>query len=316
MWFPLFRTAVLLGLPTLALLGSSASAQSTAAGRQAPPEDFTVVAKDGVELGATYFPSDEGRDATCIVLLHDYNESRVRYRNLANDLRDPVAANLPGKGQRAVVTIDLRGHGQSKAAYDASGDAYEIDATRFRAFDYEDMVIFDLEAVRAFLVRENDAGRLNLNRLCVVGVGMGANVALAWTELDWRTPDLPMRKQSRDVKAVALVSPRWKYEGLAAVRTLQYPPIQRNLSVMLAYGKDDPKAAEDGRRMFELLGRSRPDAAEDAPGIPQGLYQYALDTKLQGGELAARPGFDLAHRISAFIDANVDQRAIPYFKRK
>ena len=42
------------------------------------------------------------------------------------------------------------------------------------------MSLMDMEAVRSFLVGKNDKEELNLNRLCIVGLGMGATVAVNW----------------------------------------------------------------------------------------------------------------------------------------
>src|SRR5690606_24011271 len=124
---------------------------------------------------------------------------------------------------RAVVTVDLRGHGGSKTMLGPGGRMLKLDANRFQTADFLDMVRFDLEAVRQFLIAENDAGKLNLNKLGVVGSGMGANVALLWAARDWAMPPLAARKQGQDVKALALISPRWNFRGLELRDAMKFP---------------------------------------------------------------------------------------------
>ncbi len=63
------------------------------------------------------------------------------------------------------------------------------------------MIDQDLEACKSFLMDKNNAGELNINKLCVVGVEMGAVVAVDWAAWDWHWPRLATGKQGQDVKA-------------------------------------------------------------------------------------------------------------------
>ena len=95
--------------------------------------------------------------------------------------RSTLAQRLQSPGQEdshpsfAVVTVDLRGHGGSIKQTAPNGATREIDAARINKQDIVGMLA-DMEAVRSFLVGKNDAGELNLNKLSLVGIGMGATV--------------------------------------------------------------------------------------------------------------------------------------------
>jgi hypothetical protein len=74
----------------------------------------------------------------------------------------------------------------------------------------------DMELLRKFLVKENDAGNLNLNKLCIVGAEMGASVASYYAAYDWTTVRREANRRpapSQDVKGLFLISPDWDFKG-------------------------------------------------------------------------------------------------------
>ena len=102
-----------------------------------------------------------------MVLLHDYKNTRTIFAPLAQRLQSPGE----GEGDRppfAVVTVDLRGHGDSTKQVTPDGFQFELDAARLDKPAVLAMAGLDMEAVRSFLVAKNDAGELNLNKLCLV----------------------------------------------------------------------------------------------------------------------------------------------------
>ena len=312
------RTLILGGLVLSIQL--HASAQPVRRTPPPPPVDASLATKDGVQLKITYYASSAGQDATPVVMLHDLNETRAVFDPLAQTLQNPrppadnAAAN-PVQS-RAVVTVDLRGHGGSKTAYGADGSVLKLDANRFQPVDFENMIQFDLEAVRAFLIAENDAGKLNLNKLCVVGSGMGANAAVLWAAKDWATPPLAARKQGQDVKALALISPRWNFRGLSLVGPMKFPPIQRDLAILLAYGAEDAKVAKDCQNLQKVFERHHPEPPADLVQEQKDYFVIAANTRLQGSELLTTRGFNLAPTIAGFIEARVGRQDMPYVRRK
>jgi len=166
-------------------------------------EEVTLKTKDGVKLVATFFPSSFGKDAVPIVMLHDDKESRAVFNTLASELQNPEGEELQS---HAVLTVDLRGHGDSTTQEGRNGQTRQLEADRLNSNDYRNMVLYDMEAVRRFLRKKNDAGELNLNKLCLLGSGMGANVATSYAAYDWSVPELARVKQGQDVKALILAS--------------------------------------------------------------------------------------------------------------
>ena len=116
-----------LGLAASWLIGSfmvrwrKYPAVSTAA---PPARDFTLTTPDGLSLAATYWPGARP-DSPAILLMHGLG-----------DTRQALAANADwfAKQGFAVLTIDLRGHGQSSRAPHSFGLTESIDAQT--AFDW------------------------------------------------------------------------------------------------------------------------------------------------------------------------------------
>jgi pimeloyl-ACP methyl ester carboxylesterase len=309
-----FAVVFYVGLPR------GANAQDAAPVRTLAPEDYSLTTKDGVQLQITFYPSTVGPQAVPVVMLHDFNGTRAVFASLATLLQVPtpeLAESLPpGPPLQgcAVVTVDLRGHGGSKnAVYD--DQAVELDAAHFQLEDYQDMVLFDMEAVRAFLVAQNDAGRLNLNKLCVVGAGMGANVALAYAARDWSIPPLAARKQGQDVKALVLLSPTRNFHGLSSIEPLKFPPVQQRMSIYLAYGAGDPKVAKDCKNIAKIFERYHPEPPREMMASRKDFFTFAPNTPRQGTELLTSEEFGQAPRIAGFIEMRLGRRDFPHVVR-
>ena len=284
------------------------SAQSS---RTAEPEEVKLTTKDGVRLGVTYYASSMGKKAVPVVMLHDYKESRAVFHALAQALHSP---REPNQDSHAVLTVDLRGHGDSTTAEDEfSGRRLEIEADRLKTQDFRNMVQFDMEAVRKFLVTKNDAGELNLNKLCLIGSGLGANVATSWSAVDWSAEELPRIKQGQDVKALLLASPGLKSHGLSLIKPLRQPGVQREVSVFVVYGEGNLKASKDAKTIHKNLEKyhPRPKGRE----FPE-LVIWPLPTELQGTKLLTDPQFNMLSRIKRFLKARLTEQDYEWLRRR
>ncbi len=316
------RRLLLAGLAAAGLFAAAPPAVAQVRRAAATPREYTLTTKDGVQLHITYYPSTAGEQTTPVVLLHDLNETRAVMEPLALMLGDPpteLDESLPpgpgGLAPSACVTVDLRGHGESKTAF-AGDEVYELDANHFQMDDFQDMVLYDMEAVRSFLVEQNDAGQLNLNKLCLVGAGMGANVALSYAAFDWSVPPLAVRKQGQDVKALVLLSPRRNFHGLSSVEPLKFPPIQRQLSMYLAFGAGDRQVARECDSVVKILERYHPEPPREQIAERKDFFVFAPDVTLQGTQLLTSEQFGLAPRIAAFVEMRLGRRDFPYTVRK
>ncbi len=295
------------------LLFSPVGSTATAA------EALTLTTGDGVQLKITYFPgtarkgTPQAKQTTPVILLHDHKGSRAVFGSLVQKLQ---AANK-GDANRpsfAAVTVDLRGHGESTKV--ANNPQIELNANKLGKEELFAMASYDLDAVRGFLVQKNDEGELNLNKLCLVGSGMGANVAASWALTDWSYPPLAVGKQGQDVKAIAMISPRWMYNGLLMQSPMKSLALKEKVAWMLVYGDKDSKFQTDAAKIERQLEKFHP--ATDATGAKRvrGLTVLKLNTRLQGDSLLTQVGGSVEEQIVKFLVENVGNTQQEWLARR
>ncbi len=118
-----------------------------------------------------------------------------------------------------------------------------------------------METVKGFLREENDAEKLNLNALVLIGVQDGCVIAMNWAALDWNWPNIPGKKQGQDVKSLVLISPVKLLEGVTYEPLLKNSIVSR-MPILILAGETSPEA-EEAQRLDKLLGKLRtgPNAA-------------------------------------------------------
>jgi pimeloyl-ACP methyl ester carboxylesterase len=257
---------------------------------------------DGVSLSATYFPGTDEKESVPVLLLHNWKSSRKEFAVLAKELQ---------KKGCAVLVPDLRGHGASTTQIVAGrGRAREetLDASKFRTNDYAAMARYDMAALRSFLVKKNNEGELNLNKLVIVGSEMGAALATVWAAYDWSLPNYEHAgiKQGQDVKALVLISPRWSYTGLDASKVLNVKgisPVRDRVSIMLLVGGDDSRKLRDVERIEAKFVLNRPQPENLAERTV--LLVPPFPTTLQAERLLNFPRFNIPMFICKFIQDRV-----------
>jgi pimeloyl-ACP methyl ester carboxylesterase len=283
------RIASVIRLVALASIFSFAAAETGFAQPPKKPafEEKTLITDDNVELKITYFKSSSGKDAAVVVMLHGKGGSRLQYKKFAQELQV--------KGDFAVITVDLRGHGDSSQA--KKGE--------LKKADYQAMVTQDLDAVRDFIFDEHQKEQLNMNKLGIVACEFSASVALVYTELDWEKQpydDSPVASQrtprGQDVHALALISPDTSTPGLFANNAASALRGLPDIAVMIGASEKEKNGRDlaMAKKLFEQISLKR-DKDER-------LYLQPYPGAVRGMDLILQDANLRAH-IVAFLDKHL-----------
>lgn len=259
---------------------------------------------DGVGLYATFYPSTQGKKAVPVILLHGYQEDRRVFL--------PLAEFLQRQGH-AVLVPDLRGHGDSKEQR-LGVSTRTIDAAKMGNEQFGRMVTYDMEALKKYLLEKNNNGELNLEKLCLVGSGMSALVAMNWAVLDWSWPVYPGLKQGQYVKALVLLSPPRSFRGLNVKPALENPNVRSLLSIYLIAGRGNAKAFDEIHRLHTALERFHPEVAKEQTLSKKELMIKGLETDLQGTKLLGSRGFITEGLIARFIEMRLVKQDFPWME--
>jgi pimeloyl-ACP methyl ester carboxylesterase len=283
---------------------AAAPKRQTAAEEMPKPEEIRgsqLQTRDGVALSATFYPGTNEKESVPVLLLHNWKSSRREFALLAPELQ---------KKGCAVLAPDLRGHGASTTKITIGrgrGREEKLNASKFRSKDFTEMAQYDMRALRTFLVKKNNDGQLNLNKLVIVGSEMGAALAMVWAAYDWSVPNYEHAgiKQGQDVKALVLVSPKWSYTGLdtAAILNARGPsPVRDRVSVMLLAGDGDSRRLRDVERLESKFVLNRPQPEEK---IDRTVLFFPFPTTLQAEKLLNFPRFPIPTFVCRFVEERV-----------
>jgi len=255
-------------------------------------EPIELVTKDAVKLRAFYFASPRGKEAVPVIICHEWQGQASPYGKLVTALWDAGCA---------VIIPEFRGHGASRE-YEVNGKKLEFDVSRMSRNDVGRIIAGDMEAVKKFLRDENNAGKLNLNALALVGVKEGAVIAAHWAVKDWNFPSVGAMKQGQDVKAIALVSPEKILKGVSLDETLQ-DKFMWQLPFFVIVGEGSAQFG-DSDRFYKKLETMKKRAGR---GKAEGLRFELVPTSLSGPALVNEaPG--VVEKITAFLRTElVDQ---------
>jgi len=322
------RPRFLLGLALIVFTCGDSSAQNNGRQEKTPKaEDHTRVTKDGVKIYFRYYPGTKGEEdqkPVPIILLHGWGQRGSDLEPLAKYLQDPNLGgdDAPDFGGHAVIVPDLRGHGRSTSIASPTNPdvAGKLDPDKMKGPDLVAMVQYDMEAIKSFLVKENNAGKLNIEQLCIVAIGESSLVALNWCVQDWSWRRLAGFKQGRDVKAFVLVSPVTSFRGFSAKNALRHPIVRERLSAMIFYGAQDRKAKQAGRAVYAPLKKMHRIEFDNKQEMLENrdLFERGLPTTLQGTKLLTAPGLNVAQEIALFIDLRLVRKAddFPWAERR
>lgn len=258
-----------------------------------------LLTQDGVQLRATFYPGSKGKDSVPVVLLHSYKGDRKEFNTLA-----PL---LQQQGH-AVLAPDLRGHGESTN----TRMGVKLDATKMPNDQFEQMVYKDMPTLKRFLSQKNDAGELNLSKLCVLGSELGSLVALNWAQYDWTslTGEVP----PMDIRALVLISPPATQCGLSYRQALNNPAVRSRLSVLILVGKEKGgKALDNASRMHKMLKPFHPEPPEKEKLEKLDLFFVDLATRLQGSKMLGVKTLNAERYILQFIELRLVKQTSPEY---
>lgn len=302
-WTHGIRRAFRMSFPVIALSVVCGTGWAQQPANKASTIDQTLVTKDDQEIKITYFKSAAGQESPVVILLHGKTSNRMVWKSFAQELQ---------KVDFAVVTVDLRGHGESSGgAGGTTGSSKKPEAPK--KGDYLAMVHGDLEAVKRFLFEEHQNKQLNMNKLGIVAADVTAPVAIAYAEFDWEKPDYddaptPAQRtpRGRDVQALALLSPEGNVPGLGTNKTLAF---LRNfkMPILIAVGSKSPGDLSAATKMHDVL-------APKKEGYEM-MYLATYDTKLRGTDLLGK-GLKTEQNLYTFLIKHVKEHRSEWRDRK
>lgn len=293
----------------LASLVPTVHAQGEGNAEDVKPRQETLIAKDGFRIATTYWPTGQKQEGGVVVLLHALNGNQLDWGTLPKQLQDEGYA---------VIAVDLRGHGQSKGAAEevetkpakgkskpAKTGKATLEAASLRARDFEAMVLLDMEAVKSFIYSEHQKQKLNMNKMAIVGAGMGAAVALKYAAVDWtKAPhsDGPVGNRTprgQDIRALVLLTPDSEVSGLPlpdAIKTLRVPPFQ--IGMMFGYGTKDKMDKGQTKKLY--------DQAVSVESNEKRMYLQEYNTALRGSAMLGK-GLNVEVNIATFLKKHLQE---------
>lgn len=270
-----------------------------------PPEQVSLETSDRVSLNMLFYPAGEAPTAT-VILVHDIGGSPTGVQDLARGLQQAGCA---------VAVPELRGHDGANERVSAAlkpQDMKMIAASGGGAIRQQALVRGDLETVRNWLKAREADGDVDLERLCVIGSGLGGTLASLWTVADWSWRPNTQGPQGQDVKAVVLISPEWAGKGVSLTTALAARafvdrratlPLLEHLPLLIIAGRGDAVS----ERLFKRLQAARPQSwytirsdgsktqadrkDDETPPAGIGPVVYAqINTSLRADKLATLPG--------------------------
>ncbi|MBQ2820165.1 MAG: alpha/beta fold hydrolase [Thermoguttaceae bacterium] len=257
---------------------------------------------DGVLLSATFFPGNRGKKSVPVILLHDWNGERKDVFTLAEELQAVGCA---------VLVPDLRGHGKSNRVLVGPEDTEEFEAKkRMTLQDMQAVIAADMPALKRFLMQQNNAGNLNIDKLCVGGVGYGGMMAAYFANADWN----PMVKRKKakssqgDVKGFFIVSPPKNLKGVRFTDTFSYPNWASQVSCIVIGSEAQKKPVLAMQNQLKKVCGN--DALDRCKFI---TVENESDEK--PADLIQDPDSDAVRNVLAFVEIRFIQRDILWKSR-
>ncbi|HEY1376347.1 MAG TPA: alpha/beta fold hydrolase [Gemmataceae bacterium] len=324
-----------------AAAGPAQQTQPAPAAADPTAQQVSILTADGVDLVGTYFRSPRGgRDTPCVLMVHSYasDRSKADWISLARALQ---AENF------AVLTFDLRGHGQSTQLNNPQafwnfafnrdgirGGTANIKKTAISVNDFKPsyfpFLVNDVAAARRFFEQKNDAGEVNVHSLIVLGAQEGAGLGFLFTAAEYgrvyRIGQNALQSYGTEYNAGAdiaagvwlslVIRPNLP-AGTGLAPNMDMPawirshPMMRDKTPMcFLFGEKDTRAKADAETVFRAM-------TAKMSGRPE---KHKLDdlhpirgTNLAGSALLGQPALQVSPYVVGYVKkVMADRRAIPW----
>lgn len=273
---------------------------SVAVGQDKDATVVTIGTPSGASLAGTYWESSEGKESPILVLLHGEGGNRKKW--------ELIAGRLQRKGY-AVLTVDLRKHGESAGTADTTTST--SGNTKLKPNDYLAMISDDMEGVKRFLMEKHHAGEFNIRKTGLVAIGAIASVAINAAAIDWARapyPDGPTvdsrTPRGQDIRSVVLISPDKGAKTMNAVKATK--PVYY---LVVVGSKDKTKKTFSDKLVKSLQAGLKKDVKEEQVMVKE----YA--TKLNGEDLVAKDNGEFLKLLTQFHDLRLKSIPQPWRDR-
>lgn len=270
-------------------------------------EDRTLTTRDGWPIHITYFKG-QGKNTPVVMLVAAAEGENSRTRRVWDN-----AAKALSRAGFAVVTVDLRKHGDSVPAVE------DDRLTKIGPNDYSLMAQQDLEAVKTFLVAEHEKGQLNIRKLGIASAGSSCMVSATFAAIDWGKPPWPdnailalRTPKGQDVRALLMLDPKSKVRGMQTANAMKMiADPRKGVAVNIYYNPGNAANKRSADSLFKFLKLKNADD-EDARKLIKSPEGEAYEgEKLLEGRFQAT----IEKEIVAFFKKYVEDREDPWKSR-
>jgi len=285
------------------------------------------VTSDQVLLSGSFYPGNADKDTVPVLLLHGQGKSREEFAPLIAEMKKRGYAILVfdfrGHGESITRFPDPRellqqqtnrNQGQGTPNPNRPPDGMMVPPQpqippqmplqppkpveylqeNFKRVDYENLYKFDCLPFYQFLVQQNNAEKLNLNKLVIVGVDMGGTVGGQMTKQLWAN------SKGKNVRSLVIVSPNYDLFSKTLLKDAKC--FHKEVPLLLLVGQLDRQSRENAMNLREdILGKERKkDDDPTSMSFPAPIIEFP--TERQGGELLKESKLGVPQRIADYID--------------
>jgi alpha-beta hydrolase superfamily lysophospholipase len=284
---------------------------------------------DGVEIHGTFYPSNLGAKAACVMMLHSMGG------NCEQEGWSDLAKKLQAK-DFAVLMFDFRGHGDSlnvspgfwQTANNQTLKNMYRNGKLKEQINYKDFttqlnwmsLATDISAAKHFLDRKNDNSECNSANVVVLGAEGGAALGTLWIWDTWNRRRVTAngglagfagsspQAEGQDVACALWLSITDKV-GVTSKYTipvdtyLLQKTVRDKVPMYFLYGDQDLKGRESAKRM---IGYLHPNSAPKLKHTGQADIKEG--GKLQGRELLGKPSLNTEDLILKYFNTVMESR--------